>query len=88
VMTGASPDDSHSMWWGAIPKDTHVRDAKSLAWNSISVDNLVEILRFDCHPRNLSDKTPFRRHHKNDHFIETETTPLGFEVSRLVAIKS
>lgn len=88
VMSGTSPDDSSTMWWGATPKDKFLSDAKHMNWNQINKSQLIEILRMECHPRNLKDKTPFRRHHKKQSFIEKELTILGFEVERIVTKRS
>lgn len=88
VLSGTSPDDSDCMWWCSSPKDRFLSDAKHLRISSISRSELIEILRFECHPRNLSDKTPFRRHHKTQHFIEKELTPLGFEVDKIITKRS
>lgn len=88
VLSGTSPDDSTHMWWGAISRNKFTSDASQFSWQPIALSQLIEILRFDCHPRNISDKTPFRRHHQTRQFIETETMPLGFDAERVVTHRS
>lgn len=88
VLSGTSPDDSESMWWGASPKNKFLANANDFRWESINIEYLIDILRFDRHPRNLKDTSPFRRHHKTKEFIEVEQSPLGFPVERLVVRRS
>jgi hypothetical protein len=87
VLSGTSPDDSESIWWGVIPKGLHVTDALDLQWHFITREKLIEILRFDRHPRNLTSN-PFRRHHKTYEVVEIETTPLGFECEKKIVKRS
>lgn len=88
VLSGTSPDDSDAMWWAAPPKDRFFKDAAMMRITEINYQMLIDILRFERHPRNLNDRQPFRRHHKTSLFVETETTPLGFEVDKLITKRS
>lgn len=87
VLQNTRPDNSEKMWWGSIPKGLNIRDARECKWKQIDVDVLIDILRFDRHPRSL-DKNPFRRHHKTQEVIESEVTPLGFEIEKRVTKRS
>ena len=88
VLSGTSPDDSDLMWWLIPPKDRFLSDAAKMDVNLIYYKKLIEILRFDRHPRNLSDTNPFRRHHRTKKFIEIESMPLGFDVEKIVTKRS
>jgi len=87
VLSGTSPDDSNAMWWGVIPKGLHVTNALNLKWKKITKEELVQILRFDRHPRNM-EKLPFRRHHKTREITVVEKTPLGFEIEKTIVKRS
>lgn len=88
VLSGTTPDNSSDMWWAIAPKDRFLGDANHLKIHHINRPKLIDILRFERHPRNLTDCNPFRRHHKTQQFIETELTPLGFEVQKIVTKRS
>ena len=79
VLSGVDPDDSTMMWWGQIPKSLIVTDASNLKWRIIDRKSLIELLRFERHPRNFT-KHAFRRHHKTRHIVESREYPLGFSV--------
>ena len=88
VMSGTSAENSRRMWWGSIPKNKHICDSKLLSWDVVSLQQLIALLRFDCHPRNIKDKTPFRRRHLTRQFVETETTLLGFDIEKITTLRS
>ena len=87
VMDGTSPDDSERMWWGVIPEASIFTDPKQIQWRPITYFQLVKLLRFDIHPRNLQPN-PFRRHHKTREIWETHVMPLGFTIERPVLKRS
>jgi hypothetical protein len=75
VMSGVDPDTSEYMWWGVIE------------WHQIDKQKLIELMRFDRHPRNLKTLA-FRRHHASRTIYEQQQTPLGFEVWKPVTHRS
>jgi len=87
VMSGTSPDDSQNMWWCSMPKGTFISDASKMKITSINRSKLIDLLRFEVHPVGLYPR-PFRRHHSTKIIMETETTPLGFEVERHIVLRS
>lgn len=88
VMSGTTPEDSDSMWWGRCPADKFLKDAKFITWTEVNRSKLIDVLRFERHPRNLENTTPFRRHHKTKQFVELEHMPLGFSVEKIVTQRS
>jgi len=78
-MSGTSPDDSNEIRWGSIPRGRSIGSSAYVRWELIDIKMLIDIFRFDRHPRNLRDTKPFRRHHKTNEFIEIERTELGFD---------
>ena len=57
-------------------------------WKQQEKSNTVgHLLRFEIHPDNF-DPRPFRRRHKTQEIVEIETTPLGFEVEKLLIKRS
>jgi hypothetical protein len=67
------------MWWGILPKTDILSDAHDAKWRVISQQQLVDLLRFDMHPRTF-ERQLFRRHHKTKEITMVERTPLGFSV--------
>lgn len=87
VMSGVDPDTSEYMWWGVIPKGLIEQDAAKIEWHQIDKQKLIELMRFDRHPRNLKTLA-FRRHHASRTIYEQQQTPLGFEVWKPVTHRS
>jgi len=78
-MSGVSPDCSDEMRWGSIPRGRAIGSSAYVDWEKVDVATLIDIMRFERHPRNLRDTKPFRRHHKTREFVEIEKTELGFD---------
>ena len=87
VLSGTDPDNSRKMWWGWIPKGERISDASRLKFEVISKNRLIELLRFERHPRTM-EKPMFRRHHKTSEITETLVAPLGFEYDRVILRRS
>jgi hypothetical protein len=87
VLSNTTPDDSEKMWWGEIPKSFVVTDATKLRWRLIDRTTLIQLLRFDRHPRSFETQV-FRRHHKTSQTMELVTTPLGLQVEVPVVTRS
>lgn len=87
VMSDTTPDNSKLMWWGVIPKTLITADASKLIWKKIDREKLIQLLRFERHPRNF-EMQPFRRHHLTRVITETVAMPLGFKVDVPVVRKS
>ena len=87
VLSNTTPDDSPQMWWGQIPKSLVVTDASRLKWQVVNRKTLIELLRFDRHPRTFEPQA-FRRHHKTTSTVEVVTAPLGFQYERSVVTRS
>ncbi len=81
-LSGTCPDDSDNLWWGRFNADGELK------WQVITFKQLVQLLQFALHPDNLNNKTPFRRHHKVGYYIAKERTPLGFEIDKVVTVRS
>lgn len=79
-MSGTSPDDSQSMWWGRFKND-------AIRWKPINARQLIDLLRFDIHPDSFTRK-PLRRHHLTQDVITRQRMPLGFETEVLVTRRS
>lgn len=88
VLPGTHPTETELMWWGASPKDKFLSDAKHMTWSKINYQELIDLLRFERHPRDLRERNPFRRRHKTTQFVEVEKTPLGFDVEKIVTKRS
>lgn len=87
VLSGTTPDDSEALWWGGIPKMTIITNASSLKWNRVDKSMLVKLLRFERHPRDLSE-VAFRRRHKTSEIVIVETSPLGYQYERKITHRS
>jgi hypothetical protein len=81
ILDQTTPDDSQKMWWGQIPKSLVVTDASRLKWRMINRETLIELLRFERHPRTFETQA-FRRHHKTSSIMQVVQTPLGFSVEK------
>lgn len=77
VLSGTTPDDSDKMWWYWMPKGTILNDASNMKCRKVDKDSLIQIMRFDRHPRNNSRQV-FRRHHATKVIESEEVTELGF----------
>jgi len=82
-LSGLTPEDSSSMWWGYFVDSMSDR----LKWQGVDQDLLEQILRFDVHPRNMNRQI-FRRHHKTQSVVVYEQTELGFGVHREIVSRS
>lgn len=87
ILSGTTPDDSDKMWWGILPKNDVLNDAKDVQWKLIGRADLISLLRFDLHPRTF-ERQLFRRHHKTSEIVTIEQTPLGFYVERKLEKRS
>jgi hypothetical protein len=75
-LSGTTPDDSEQMTWGRF--DTRKLDRQQIKSRPITKERLFELLRFDRHPDNFSNRT-FRRHHLTGEIEQIVKAPLGFE---------
>jgi hypothetical protein len=76
-LSGTRPDDSEWIKWGRF-----IRGKQSgMVWKDITVEQLLQLMRFDVHPDKFN-KRPFRRHHKTERVKVVEKSALGFEVER------
>jgi hypothetical protein len=82
-ISGETPDDCEWLKWGRFVRGA----ASGITWTDISVDQLLQLMRFDIHPDTMNND-PFRRHHSTKRFQVIEKTPLGFEAERALVIKS
>lgn len=82
-LSGTTPDDSASIMWGRFIRGR----ASGMNWTDISVDQLLQLMRFDLHPDTFNPH-PFRRHHKTRQFQVVEKSALGFEVEREIVQRS
>jgi hypothetical protein len=82
-MDGVTPDDSGSIEWCRFDQSP----PHDLKRASVTVQQFVELIRFDRHPDTLATK-PFRRHHATRSFVERTVVPLGWEDERLVVHRS
>lgn len=87
VLSGTTPDDSDAMWWCSMPKGTLISDPSAMKFRKINKRTLIEIMRFDRHPRNFSLQT-FRRHHKTKVIEQEVVTELGFTTAVRMTKKS
>lgn len=81
ILSGTNPDNSASIKWGRFSKIGNVHFQK------INSDQLIQLLRFDLHPSNLSTK-PFRLHHKTREVAELILEPLGFVTMQKIVHRS
>lgn len=79
-LSGLTPDDSDSIRWGRFK-------GVLLSYKTISRKQLIQLLRFEIHPDNLS-RRPFRRHHKTSRVCAIVKTPLGFETEHVLTVRS
>lgn len=83
-MSGTTPENSDQLWWCHFSR----RESNRLLIRvPISKKVLIDLLRFDRHPDNLSTK-PLRRHHKTTTVVERQVADLGFEYYRHVKHRS
>lgn len=80
-MSGKNPDDSDLIEWGRFQKRGRIK------WRKISRKILIELMRFDRHPDNLSYR-PLRRHHKTTEYVVSMKSPLGFEYEKPITKES
>lgn len=71
ILSDTHPENSTWMTWGMFVNHRNFRRY------AITMPKLLQILRFDIHPRTFN-KNPFRRHHKTQSWIEMSRAPLGF----------
>lgn len=88
ALSGTTPDDSEWMLWAKFRDKKPGNNLNHLESNYITRQELIDILRFERHPRNLKDTKPFRRHHLTREFIEKVETPLGFSIEKPVIKRS
>jgi hypothetical protein len=82
-MDGTTPTDSTWIKWGRFRRTL----ACEIAWHEITLDQLIQLLRFDLNPDTLAANT-FRRHHKTRSVVVCEETPLGFVAERHLVKRS
>lgn len=87
VMDGTSPDDSRLMWWGTLPKNAVVDQAREIQWRRIGYAQLVGLLRFDLHPGTF-ERHVLRRHHKTREIVSVDRMPLGFLTETRLIVRS
>ena len=87
ILSGTSPDNSDCMWWGVLPKNSIIKCASYATFHLIDKRQLIDLLRFDRHPRNL-DPNAFRRHHKTREIVVIEKSKLGYEFERRIINRS
>lgn len=84
-MDGKNPDCSRKLRWGVLPKDTWARSEKDITWYPIKHKELIELLRMDRHPNNLT-LHPLVRHHKTHEVHREVRTALGFKVKEKIKV--
>lgn len=82
-LSGTTPDDSEWIKWGRFIGG----QVSGVIWSQITVDQLIQLIRFDLHPDTLKQNT-FRRHHKTGVIHTIEKSDLGFEVVREIVQRS
>lgn len=82
-MDGTTPEDSHCIEWCRFDETP----PHALKRTSVSVQQFVDLIRFDRHPDTLETK-PFRRHHATRSFVELTKVPLGWVEERLIVSRS
>jgi hypothetical protein len=83
TMDGTTPEDSHSIEWCRFEQ----HPPHALNRTVVTVQQFVELIRFDRHPDTLITQ-PFRRHHATRTVIERTVTPLGWIDEQLVVHRS
>jgi hypothetical protein len=82
-FSGAGPEDSERIRWGAFTDGGEIR-----WWKLRNAASLARILRFEVYPDNLHQALTLRRHHKMQKVVVEEKTDLGFTTLQIVTRRS